>query len=302
MKMGRIVCFLAIAATLALAAPSREIVELQRDVAALQEQMRQLQRTLDEKTASLSTLMQQSIDSANKSSTTLTVLESSLRERIAEQQKSLVGPVATLVTKLDQMSGEFQSVRESITDLTERMNKVQTQIVDLSNTVKTLQSPPPPPGLGSGPSTGASTPATPPPGLSAKQLYDSAMKDRSGGNVDLALQGFDEYLKYFGNTELAPNAQFYIGQIHYDKADFPNAIRAFDTVLERYPENNKTPDAMYMKGMALLKSTQRNEAAKEFLAVIQKYPNAEVATKARQQRKALGLNPTPSSSAKRTAR
>jgi hypothetical protein len=54
--------------------------------------------------------------------------------------------------------------------------------------------------------------------------------------------------------------------------------------------------------MSLLKSTQRNEAAKEFLAVIQKYPNAEVATKARQQRKALGLNSTPPSSGKRSAR
>jgi tol-pal system protein YbgF len=163
------------------------------------------------------------------------------------------------------------------------MNKLQTQIVDLGNTVKTLQSPPAPPSP-----TGAAGSTAPPPGLSAKQLYDTAMKDRSGGNLDLAMQGFQEYLKYFGDTELAPNAQFYIGQIHYDKNDFPKAIAAFDMVLERFPENSKTPDAMYMKGMALLKSTQRTEAAKEFQSLIQKYPNAEVSSKARQQRKALG--------------
>ena len=143
---------------------------------------------------------------------------------------------------------------------------------------------------------------TPPPGLSAKQLYDSAMKDRSGGNLDLALQGFEEYLKYFSSTDLAPNALFYIGQIHYDKNDFPNAIKAFDMVLERYPENNKTPDAMYMKGMALLKSTQRNEAAQEFLALMQKYPNAEVTAKARLQRKALGLNSPATTPVKRGRR
>ena len=46
------------------------------------------------------------------------------------------------------------------------------------------------------------------------------MRDRSGGNLDLALQGFQEYLRYYGNTDLAPNAQFYIGQIHYDKNEF----------------------------------------------------------------------------------
>ena len=123
------------------------------------------------------------------------------------------------------------------------------------------------------------------------------MGDRSSGNLDLSLNGFEEYLKYFGQTELAPNAQFYIGQIYYDKADFPNAIKGFDMVLERFPENSKTPDAMYMKGMALLKSTQRNEAAKEFLSVIQKFPNAEVAAKARQQRRALGLRETPGTAA-----
>ena len=127
------------------------------------------------------------------------------------------------------------------------------------------------------------------------------MKDRTGGNFDLALQGFEEYLKYFANTELAPNAQFYIGQIYYDKNDFPSAIRAFDTVLEKFPENNKTPDAMYMKGMALLKSTQRNAAAQEFLTLIQKYPNADVTPKARQQRKALGLS-VPSAAAPAAAK
>ena len=68
------------------------------------------------------------------------------------------------------------------------------------------------------------------------------------------MQGFQEYLRYYNNTELAPNAQFYIGQIHYDKTDFAPAVQAFDTVLEKYPENNKTADATYMKGMALLKS------------------------------------------------
>ena len=126
--------------------------------------------------------------------------------------------------------------------------------------------------------------------MSAKSVYETALRDRSGGNLDLAMQGFQEYLRYYGNTELAPNAQFYIGQIHYDKNEFEPALQAFDAVLEKYPENNKTADAMYMKGMALLKSGQRNEAAREFLNVITKYPNAEVAAKARTQRKALGLS------------
>jgi len=292
MKPARLIFLAALSASLTLAAPDREIVELQRDMATLQEQVRQLQRTLDEKMATLSTLMQQTADASIKGNASLAQIESTQRG-MAEQQKNLVVPVMAMGSKYDPMTTEFQGVRDTVSDLSERMNKMQTQLVDLSNTVKTLQAPPaPPPGFGA--ASGSS--ATPPPGLSAKQLYDSAMKDRSGGNLDLALQGFQEYLKYFSNTDLAPNAQFYIGQIYYDKNDFSSAITAFDLVLERFPENSKTPDAMYMKGMALLKSTRRNEAAKEFQALIEKYPNSDVTAKARQQRRALGLNPSATKS------
>jgi tol-pal system protein YbgF len=128
------------------------------------------------------------------------------------------------------------------------------------------------------------------------------MRDRSGGNPDLALQGFQEYLKWFGTSELAPSAQFYVGQIYYDKGDFDNAVKAFDTVLERFAENNKTAEAMYMKGMSLLKSGQRTQAGQEFLTVIQKYPNSGVAPNAKVQRKALGLSVPGSAAAKPAAR
>jgi tol-pal system protein YbgF len=104
------------------------------------------------------------------------------------------------------------------------------------------------------------------------------------------MQGFTEYLKYYDRTELAPNAQFYIGMNYYDKGDFISAIKSFDTVLEKYQENNKTPDAAFMKGMSLLKSGQSTAAGKEFLNVIQKYPKSDLASKAREQRKALGLS------------
>jgi TolA-binding protein len=299
MQFARLV-LIVLAATLSLNAQKREIIELQREIAAVQDQVKQLQRTVDEKMATLSTLVQQSIDASARGNSSLAALEGGIRERMLEQQKSLVGPVANLGTKLDQMSSEFQGLRESVLDLTERMNKMQAQMTDLGNSVKTIQSPPAPPPPGTG---GPGASLTPPAGLSAKQLYDSAMKDRSGGNLDLSLQGFEEYLKYFGNTELAPNAQFYIGQIYYDKNSFQNAILAFDNVLERFQENSKTPDAHYMKGMALLKSTQRNAAAQEFKALVQKYPNADVTPKARQQLKALGLSSgTTPAAAKRSRR
>lgn len=279
------------------AAPSREIVELVRDVGTMQDQLRTLQSSLDAKMSEMKTIVQQTLDTSSKSNTSVAVLDSTIRDRMAEQQKTMAAPMANLSTKVDQMSSDFTGMREAVTDLSDRMNKLQLQLTELGNTVRTLNAPPAPP-----PSAGlVGVPGMPPVGMSPNQLYETAMRDRSGGNLDLAQQGFEEYLKYFSNTDLAPNAQFYIGQIAYDKGDFPGAIRGFDTVLEKFPENNKTADANFMKGMALLKAGKRDAAAKEFQNVATKYPNSEVASKARAQRKALGLS-TPSSAPPARAR
>lgn len=281
------------AAALPIAAQKREIVELQRDVAAMQEQIRTLQRTVDEKLGAMSVQTQQTFDSVNKINTAVAVLESGLRDRVADQLRGVAGPVAGISSKLDAMNGDVQTLRTAVEDLNSRLSKLNQGMVDLTNGLKMLEArPAPPPAGGSfGPDGSA-----PPAGMSSGQLYDSALRDLTGGNFDLAMQGFTEYLRYFQTTDRAPNAQFYIGQIHYNKGDFDNAISAFDGVLSKYPENAKTPDATYMKGMALLKSGRRTEAGKEFLNVIQKYPKSEVAPKAREARRSLGLS-VPSASA-----
>ena len=93
-----------------------------------------------------------------------------------------------------------------------------------------------------------------PAGVSAETLYNGGMRDKSAGNSDLAIEQFQNYLKWFGNTDLAPNAQYYIGEIKYLRGDLDGALMAFDTFLEKYPDNPKTSDAMLQKGRALVKS------------------------------------------------
>lgn len=293
-RLHKTAVILLAAASMGFAAPSKEMVQLQRDIAQLQDQVRQLQSAMSERLAAMTTLMQQALDTSSKTNTSVAVLESGLRDRLSQQ---LSAPITSVSGKVDQMSNEFQTVRENVSAMNETLAKVQAQLVDLNSAVKILQAPAAPPPGALPPAGSAAVPSGPPAGMSAQQLYQSAMTDRSRGNFDLAVQGFQEFLKWFGSTELAPNAQFYLGQIAYDKNDFPTAIQAFDAVLEKYGENNKSADASYMKGMSLLKSGQRTQAGQEFLNVIQKYPNSEVAPKARSQRAALGLSVPKASAA-----
>jgi tol-pal system protein YbgF len=258
-------------------AQKRELIDLQRDVAALQDQVRTLQQTDSENTGKLTALLQQAIDAIEKVNTNIALLD-----------KSLSTPVTTVGTKVDSMAGEFQSMRVSLDDMSSRLAKLQQGLIDLNNTVKVISAPPAPPTPTPAPG-GAAGPGGPPPGVTAESLYANAMRDKDGGNYDIAGQEFNDYLKYYSNSEMAPNAQYYIGEIYYTRKDYDNALKAFDAVLERYPDNNKTLDAMYMKGRTLFLMGERTKAANEFRAVYARAPRSELAAKAKAQLASMGL-------------
>lgn len=286
MRSAPAVVFLFLLLPAASSAQRREFVELQRDLGLLGEQIRNLQSSLEEKIKELTVLVQQSLDASNRSTTSVTMLEKGLREKIQDQERSLVAPVAALGAKVDQMSVEMSAMRESIAELNAKFSRLQTQLVDLSNAVKIMQSPPPPPG--SGPPSAA---GTPPPGISAETLYRDAYRDKLGGKNELALQQFQDYVNWFPNTDLAPNAQYFIGEIYYNQGNFEEALKAFDAVLERFPDNPKVNDALLMKGRTLVKLNQRTAAAEEFRELLKRQPTGEYATKANAELKNLGLNP-----------
>jgi tol-pal system protein YbgF len=123
--------------------------------------------------------------------------------------------------------------------------------------------------------------------MSADQTFTAAVRDNQTGNNELALKEFQDYLTYFPNTALAPNAQYYIGEINFNQGNYSEAIKAFDAVLERYPAGPKTPDAHYMKGRALLKSGQRTRAVQEFRDLIANYKGTNAARNAQDQLRQL---------------
>jgi tol-pal system protein YbgF len=264
---------------------SREIQELQRDLGLLQQAVQQMQRSQDEKLAALTELVRQSLDASNRANTAVAVIESHLRQSLRDQEKNVVAPVVGVSTKIDQMSSDFRSLQQAVSDLTTLMGKLQTQLTDLSNAVKVIQTPPAPaPSAPGSPQASAGAPPMP-----ATDLYNNALRDRSGGKVELALQGFADYLKYYGNTELAPNAQYYIADIHYSQGDLETALAEFDMVLEKYEDNNKTPDALYMKGTTLVKMSRRTQGAEEFKELIKRFPSNDLAKKACSQLTSMGL-------------
>jgi TolA-binding protein len=263
---------------------SKEIQELQRDVAQLQEQLKQLQQSQDRQLAEIRVLVQQSLSAANDANKSVAVIQSGFQQNLRDQEAKIVTPVVGLSSRMDQVSGEMRTLQQAVSDLTGLMSKMQAQLTDLGNAVKVMAAPPAPPPLVTG--TGAA--ASEVPTMSATDLYNNASRDRTAGKLDLALQEFSDYLKLYGNTELAPNAQFYIAWIHASQGDYESALQEYDLVLEKYPDNNKTADALYGKGIALTKLGRRTDGAREFQELMKRFPSNPLAPQACTQLTNLG--------------
>ena len=288
---------------------SKEIQELQRDMAQLQDQLKQMQQSQDRQLAEIRVLVQQSLSAANDANRSVAVIQSGFQQNLRDQESKVVAPVVGMNTRMDNMAQEMRTLQQAVSDLTNLMSKMQTQLTDLGNAVKVMSAPAPPPPSPTGGAQAelAGGPGAPPSGgaptISATELYNNANRDRAGGKLDLALGEYQDYLRWYGNTDLAPNAQYYIAWIHASQGDYAKAIQEYDAVLEKYPDNNKTPDAMYGKGVALSRMGRRTDGAREFQELIKRYPSNGLAGQACTQLTNMGLRcPAPSKAAPATSK
>ena len=299
MNASRLAAFGLLLVPAFLSAQKRDdILSIQRDVAQLQDQVKQFQASQDQKMAALQSLIQQAVEASNTTSAAMAGLERTVADRLNDQQSKIQAPVVTLGTKVDQMSDDLRSVRENVAELSTRLANLDNKLADISSAVRTLSTPAvaPPPAAGAAPGTAVQAP---PPGTSAESLWQNANRDYLSGKDELAMNEFADFVKYFPTSDNAPTAQYYIGQIYFRAKQYDDAAQAFDAVLERYSTNPKTPEALYYKGASLMDAGKRTAAATEFKEFLDRYPSHSLARNAQQHLRELGLSATPSTRGKK---
>jgi tol-pal system protein YbgF len=278
-------------------AVAREIIELQRDVTTLLQGQKDLQQQMTQDHTVQKTLIEQSSDSVNRLNNTMSSL-----------QKSVQDVQANSGTRLDTMSTQVHGLSDNLEEIKSRLGKLNQQLVDLQNSVQNIDSrlaggqpastpsgagAAPGPGSASlGPSSGPSGPAP-----SADTLYSNGLRDLTSGKYDLAHSEFQDYLKYYGDTDLASNAQFWLGEIAYAQKNYDGAVQEYDKVINNYPRSFKLAPAHLKKGMALLELGQKNSGVKELREVVKRYPGTEEERRARAKLKDMGVAVSASTAA-----
>jgi len=249
---------------------AKEIIQLQTQVQALQDQMARMQQAFDERMGVMRSLVEQSTDNINRMGTAV----ESLQKSVQQQNNDSGG-------RVDQVSSQIQALHDSLDELKARVAKVSKQLDDMSAARESLAQQP----------TASTAPGTTPGQLQAPPadvLYNNALRDYNAAKYQLALQEFADYLKFYGNTDLAGNAQFYIADIEFRQGDYQQAVQDYDKVLEQYPGGNKVPAAQLRKGLALLELGQTQAGTKELNSLIARYPRSIEATQARDRLRKVG--------------
>jgi TolA-binding protein len=262
-------------------AASKEMIALQLAVDQIQKQLTMVQQSVDSKTGAIQVVSQQALDAATRANASVADLQRGTLAGSAELAKQFAQQAAATSARIDAVGQDVQGLQTSVGDLSGRVNKMQQQLADILQAIKSMQAPAAPPITdgGSPPAGGGAPP------VSAEQLWQNAQRDMDGGHADLALQEFTDYLKFYRTTPQAPEAQYNIGQIHYFQTKLDLAIQDFDQVIEAFPINTKSADAHYMKGRALFQMGARADSAKEFRIVIEQFPRSPVAANCKEMLK-----------------
>ena len=253
-------------------------------------------RTL--KLAAIQAMLQQAMDASKGVSSGLTTFQHEVDTKLNDQQGKLVAPVATLGTKVDQMSDEFRAVATTVADLAQRINAQDAKLKDISDAIRTLAAAAPAPAAPA--AVPGATQAAPDPcgGMSAESLWENARRDKSKGNLEIAMTEYKNYVTCFGDTANAPVAQYERGMMYFNSGEsdpkyYEDAVKAFDDGVTRFPENPQTQEMLYYKAASLMKADHRTEAGKMFKEYMARYPTGKHVAAAHQNLRTLAMEPAP---------
>jgi tol-pal system protein YbgF len=275
MKSTRIPVALALSSAffIVLSIPSafganRDIIELQTEITQLQTQMTQMKQSFDERMGVMKNLLEQNTDVTNKVAGAINALQASINKQ--QQDRSGEG---------DQLSGQIQSLNDTMDELKVRLTKLSKQLEDMQAAQQSMAAQ----------QTQAQQQAqavaqAPAPDV----LYNNALRDYNGGKNDLAIQEFGDYIKFYPDTDLAGNSYFYIAEIQFKAGDYQKAIANYSLVLQNFPSGNKAAAAELKKGFALLELGKEDDGTQELKRVIQRYPRTNEATQARERLRKTG--------------
>ncbi len=196
-------------------------------------------------------------------------------ERVISNQSLL--DMAQSINSLQAQMRVLQGRIDELENMNDALRKQERALyADLDRRIDQL-------GTGGG---GAAPAAGPPPG-SEQAAYMQALDSLKNAKYPDAIGELQQFLKSYPKSDLADNAQYWLGEAYYASGDFAKAAAAFHTLLDQWPSSSKAPDALLQLGYSQYELKQYADARATLAEVSQKYPGSNAAQQAQDRLRQL---------------
>ncbi|MBW4037703.1 MAG: transporter [Acidobacteria bacterium] len=258
-------------------AVNKDMIQLQTQVQELQDAVARLQQSNDERMGVLKDLVQQTSDAINKMSITVNGLKLGMQN---EQDAA--------TTRDQQLSGQIQSLNDSVDELKARMAKMETALGNIQNQQASTNAalsnlPQAGGGIPAGVPAGAATSPAPATANSAPVAAADAPATAAPAANSPAPAGTDLMPATAATPQAAPRATASAGELYrgaygdYMSAKYALAASEFGDLIKAYPDDNLSGNAYFYRGEIDMRSQKPSAAIKNYDAVLERYPdNAKV--------------------------
>ena len=221
--------------------------------------------------------------------------------RIDESLKSLsaTNPAVELVQQLEMLRQELKQMRGQMEVLGNEVQlaakRQRDMYVDLDTRLKRFEQSP---GVAGAAPASAATGAPPAPATAAgappapvagapqpgeANAYETAQGQRRIGNYQGAIAAFQNFIAQYPRSQLAPRAQYWIGDSYYNLRDYKNAIASQQKLIAAYPDSSTIPDALLNIASCQLELGDAAGGKRTMDGLVTRYPTTEAAEKARRR-------------------
>ncbi|MGJ0191756.1 cell division protein CpoB [Pantoea sp. RRHST58] len=218
-------------------------------------------------------------------------------ERISNAQAQLLQQLQQQMSDnqsdIDSLRGQIQQNSYQLNQVIERQKQLYQQIDSLSSS-----------GVNSTAQSGADAPAASA-DTGAAASADGAAAASSGAPVqsgdansdynaavalilekkqyDQAIAALQAWVKRYPDSTYQPNANYWLGQLNYNKGKKDDAAYYYATVVKNYPKSPKASEALLKVGVIMQEKKDTAKAKAVFQQVIKLYPNTDSAKQAQKR-------------------
>lgn len=256
-----------------------KIVELQRELYDVNKSLMDLKEGQSAQGQEIRAQLKQVLDLNTKLSADVR----DLQQKLADQQKRLIDPMAATRKAVDDLWSSVSAVESSVNSMRTKQDKMSDMLTNVSGQLGLMRD-----DMGKN---------APPPGATeATVAFAAAERERLTGNLQFALGSFLEISQKYPMTPEAPMAVFEIGSIYAQNGQYKDAVDAYDRVLEQFGENPMRKPAQFQKAAQLANMGRNSDAAREFDTFARQYPGDDNAPEALQRARELRAGSSTSKS------